>query len=128
LVRQVFIGQIGFSQLGRVLVSSGWQMQFVFIGEGFVTFHSDFLAQFCSFINLFFTLAVTRLTRRFGWVRIFFGDCESSCNRYNIFKMGLVFTFEQKDRRSVSAPNTACTRLVGVCAPLGSLRGLELFR
>jgi hypothetical protein len=30
------------------------------------------------------------------------------------------------DQRSVSAPNTACTRLVGLCAFSVTLRGLRL--
>ena len=71
------------------------------------------------------------LDREFAWqkfwlVVFFFGDCQSFYSEYNLVKMDLVFVFSQFGRRSVSAPNTACTRLVGVCAFSGSLRGLKL--
>ena len=36
------------------LVLSGWQIQFIFIGKGFVVFHPDFLRQYCSLAKLFF--------------------------------------------------------------------------
>jgi len=38
---------------------------------------------------------------------------------------GLVLPFSKCEFQS-TPPNTACTRLVGVCAFSGSLRGLEL--
>ena len=40
--------------------------------------------------------------------------------------MGLVFVINQVGWRSVSAPNTACTRLVGLAAFSGSFLGLKL--
>jgi hypothetical protein len=40
--------------------------------------------------------------------------------------MDLAFVINQIGWRSVSAPNTACTQLVGVAAFSGSLLGLKL--
>ena len=48
--------------------------------------------------------------------RDLFGHCQSCRCAYNLIKMGLVFVINQIGRRSVSAANTACTRLVGVAA------------
>ncbi len=58
--------------------------------------------------------------------RDLFGHCQSCRCAYNLIKMGLVFVINQIGRRSVSAANTACTRLVGVAAFSGSLCGLKL--
>ena len=44
---RVFIGQVGSFLSCRVSVSSGWQSVVFFIGKSLVTFHPDFLAQYC---------------------------------------------------------------------------------
>jgi hypothetical protein len=62
---------------------SGWQIQFIFIGEGLVPIHPDFSGQFCSFAKLIFHLIGDSALSTLGWVRIFFGDCESSYSEYN---------------------------------------------
>ena len=75
------------------MVLSGWQIKFVFIGHGFVSFHSDFLAQFCSFINLYFHFVGDSALFKFWWVRIFFADCESFYCEYNFARW--VWSFYQ---------------------------------
>jgi hypothetical protein len=42
-------------------------------------------------------------------------------------KMGFVFVIEQKDRRSASAPNTACTGRLGLGAFFGAFSELWRF-
>jgi len=56
----------------------------------------------------------------------FLVECKSFGSGYNLIKMGLMFVINQESQRSVSAPNKACTRLVGVGAFSGTLRGLKL--
>jgi hypothetical protein len=83
LVSHVFIGPIVLFQPGQVLVLSGWQIKLVFISKDFVSFHSDFLAQFCSFINLYFHFVGDSALSKYWLVRFFFAYCESFYCEYN---------------------------------------------
>ena len=97
-----------------------------------------FLWQRCCIISSRFLVSVlflhnveSSLCRWFCFVEISIGRNLFCSLRKFLFwvqfcKMGLVFVISQESRRSESAPNTACTRQVGVCAFSSSLCDLKL--
>ena len=58
-------------------------MQFVFYGKGLVSFHPDFLSQFCSFLMLNLRFAGDSALSKYRSVEIFFAHCESFYSEYN---------------------------------------------